>query len=355
VHPFFTLRHGALATALLVAGSACAGEDDGAVDSLGRTQAPIINGTPDSDHQAVVTVVSFSSACTGTIIHVEGAYAYVLTAAHCFLPGPPQQIRVGDDYNLPSQILSVVDFTDHPSYNQGDQAYDFGMVRASGANGVTPVIPALTPAEDTLAPGTQVLHVGYGLTSWPGGMTTRRHQVLGVLDQVAPAQISYNQPGSGPCSGDSGGPNLTVGSERVAGVISYGDEQCAVFGVSGRVSAVYDGFIVPYIEQFEGSVLPGSSSASSSSGGSTSSSGVGGSSSGSSGAGAGAPSGDDGWVAGGLQDRHYDGEVLTSGCSMVRGEPGRRPGSGWLLLVGAALALACGRRRPAIVNPARRR
>jgi uncharacterized membrane protein YgcG len=320
------------------------GVDDGA--RLGRSQSRIINGQVDTEHQAVVTVMAMMSACTGSIIHREGSYAYVLTAAHCFEPGAPQQVRVGDDYTMPAQILNVVDFTDHPSYNPSDQTFDFGIVRVSSANSGTPVIPAMTPAEDNLAPGTQVDHVGYGLTSFPSGQTTRRHHVLGTLSQVTNAQISYNQPTAGPCSGDSGGPNLSLSPERIAGVISYGDEQCEVFGVSGRVSAVYDGFIVPYIEQFEGPVLSGSSSASSSSGGS-SSAGVGGASSGSSGssgAGAAGPSGD-GWVAGNLSDRSYDGEVLTSGCTLASGTRSGRRGGAFALLAFGLCAFATRRRR----------
>jgi hypothetical protein len=60
--------------------------------------------------------------------------------------------------------------------------------------------------------------------------------------------LYYNQPNGGPCSGDSGGPQLTTsGTELVAGVTSAGDPQCASSGYSGRVSAVYDTFIMAFI------------------------------------------------------------------------------------------------------------
>jgi len=40
------------------------------------------------------------------------------------------------------------------------------MIRITGAGAATPVIPAMTPAQDNLASGTQVRHVGYGLISY---------------------------------------------------------------------------------------------------------------------------------------------------------------------------------------------
>ena len=49
--------------------------------ALGEVSDSIINGTPDTTHQAVVFVDMGNYACSGTIIAVNGNYAYVLTAA----------------------------------------------------------------------------------------------------------------------------------------------------------------------------------------------------------------------------------------------------------------------------------
>ena len=122
------------------------------------------------------------------------------------------------------------------------------MIRITGADAATPVIPAQTPAEDSLAAGTQVRHVGYGITWHPNGYTSQRHETINIIDAVHSFYFEYLQPTSGPCSGDSGGPALTVGgAERVAGVISGGDQTCSQYGVSGRVSSVYNSFILPFI------------------------------------------------------------------------------------------------------------
>ena len=53
----------------------------------------------------------------------------------------------------------------------------------------------------------------------------------------------------GPCQGDSGGPAFvgTGANKRVAGVTSYGDADCTIFGVSARVSGYYADFIAPRI------------------------------------------------------------------------------------------------------------
>jgi hypothetical protein len=55
---------------------------------------------------------------------------------------------------------------------------------------------------------------------------------------IAPQAFDYLQSGGGPCSGDSGGPAFVVrnSTEYVAGVTSYGDQDCTLYGVSTTVS-----------------------------------------------------------------------------------------------------------------------
>lgn len=211
-------------------------------------RAPIINGNLDTTHHAVVAVFLSMGACSGTIIHRDGGNAWVLTAAHCVTPNAPVSVAQGDDYTSPVATYPVVDYAYHPAYSGPGGLFDLAVVRVTGATASTPVIPALTPAEDILAAGTQVRHVGYGVTSYPSGYTTERHETINTINAVAAYHFDYLQPTTGPCSGDSGGPALTVGgTERVAGVISGGDQTCSQYGVSGRVSAVYNSFILPFI------------------------------------------------------------------------------------------------------------
>lgn len=235
---------------LAVAASGCADAalDDEVNEGVDAASSWIINGTPDTTHQAVVAVLG-SGACTGTIIHTDpsNGIGHVLTAAHC--PNP-QQVVIGNDYTSPQAVFPVIESLAHPSYggNDGDP-FDFRMVRISGVGASTPVIPAASPAQDNLTNGTQVRHVGYGKSGpAPGSSDSVRRQILGNLSGVSTLTIQYNQPSGGPCQGDSGGPQLTTsGTERVVGVTSFGDQTCSSFGVSGRVSAVYDNFIIPYI------------------------------------------------------------------------------------------------------------
>jgi hypothetical protein len=227
--------------------TAC-GEERPAFEPLpvGRIEFPVINGTVDNTHPAVVAVAGGNSACSATIVHVDAqsGIGHALTAAHC---NGMQVVLQGVDYNDPDATYPIIDAEDHPNYNQ--QVYDFQMVRFNGASGQTPVIPAMSPAEDNLNEGTQIRHVGYGRSGPPPGQDNSvRHQFVSVIDQLDTLMMYYPFNGGGTCFGDSGGPQLTLQNERVAGVSSFvfGND-CDQGGGSGRVSAVYDTFIVPYI------------------------------------------------------------------------------------------------------------
>jgi hypothetical protein len=243
------------ATALLLA-SCTAGPVSPPGERVGRAPAFIYGGTKDTTHQAVVNLISqpdnqgYFASCSGTIIKVSGTTGYVLTAAHCCAGDSedPWMVLQGNDYESPDAQYMVTDVSAHPGYN--GHTKDFCMVRFTGANGGTPFIPAMTPAQDDLQAGDVVEFVGYGVTDGPNGdYNTKRMHVSDALDSVTTYLLNYDQQPGGPCSGDSGGPSLSVvnGQEVVSGVTSFGDEACTQFGSSGRVSAVYDSFIAPYL------------------------------------------------------------------------------------------------------------
>ncbi len=319
--------------------SGCADAPGDWSERIGSIEEPIINGIPDTTHDAVVALFGQFSGCTGTIIKASGGQAFVLTAAHCFEQDAIQQVVIGDNYQQAEQVLQVVDWEQHPSWNDNQLTYDFAMIRAQGGNGSLPVIPVLSDAEDGLSSGTPVTHVGYGLLSSPNGSTSRRHYAQGSIDQLAQIQFSYNQPTTGPCSGDSGGPNLVdLGAgERVAGVISYGDQNCSQMGVSGRASSVYG-----WITQFMGE-SPTTSAASTTAATSSvaTTAGVGGAGAGAGVGGAGPSSTGSGWVAGDADEEDYDGHVLSS-CATALAPAD--PKLGWALAL-AGLALGWTRRR----------
>ena len=243
------------AIAALLALTACSGADDIPREYVDTTQDEIINGAVDTQTHAVVAVVDDLgggqvSACSGTIIHVNAntGIGHVLTAAHC---GPPDYIIQGNDWASQNvTVYNVIGSQNHPAYDSQSNVYDFKMVRFSGAGAGTPSIVAATPQTESIAIGTAVRHVGYGAAGpAPGSQNTLRRWIDDNLTAVNTIDIRYNQGTGGPCSGDSGGPQLASNgnSFRVVGVTSYGDPNCSSYGVSGRVAAVYSTFIEPYI------------------------------------------------------------------------------------------------------------
>ena len=132
-------------------------------------EEPILNGSPDADHAAVVWLYdeNSGSSCTGTIIATNGSSGYVLTAAHCT---GIDYVAIATNYNdcfggggpACTEVFQVVDQIYHPDYN-GDAGYgyDFSMIRFVGASGSTPVIPAAQP-DDGLSSASTVDIVGFG-------------------------------------------------------------------------------------------------------------------------------------------------------------------------------------------------
>ncbi|MBK8259557.1 MAG: trypsin-like serine protease [Polyangiaceae bacterium] len=233
--------------------TACAQSEPPPEAMSGKTQQSIINGDPDTTHDAVVAVLSNSGACTGTVIakDVAAKKGYVITAAHCVTQAPQVVVR-GNNYQNGIQY-PVTDYKSHESYN--GQVYDFAMVTFTWNNNEPPVIPITTKAQDNMAAGSTVTFVGYGVTESNQNNSTRFF-VNGQLANVKALTVEYNQSNSGayannagPCFGDSGGPalyNVPGVGETVAAITSYGDQNCTQFGVSGRVSAI-EAWIDDYI------------------------------------------------------------------------------------------------------------
>jgi hypothetical protein len=236
----------AFAVAVCVSGSfalACAYSDQDR-ESITQLGSEIIGGSTDATHQAVVTVLTATGMCSGTIVHATGGKAYVLTAAHC---KAPTVIRQGDDHKAPQFTYPIVRASVHPLY--GQNYYDFQMIEASYSGEMPPAIPAMNEAEDALKVGSSSVDiVGYGSTQ--ADSNSIRNHVVKTLSAATATHLAISQQSGGICSGDSGGPWLAnVGDERVAGV-SQGTSSpdCASgAGLAGRVSAIHDSFIWPFI------------------------------------------------------------------------------------------------------------
>ncbi|MDY0001798.1 MAG: serine protease [Polyangia bacterium] len=248
----------ALAGCGALAGAPAAGatDEDGETAAESRRQ-PIINGTLDTQpaHRAVVALTYGAGAqnfCSGTLIAPD----VVLTAGHCLRSVTPGTVYVyfGSDVDQGGQWVSVAEVMPHPRYDGDAYTFDLGLLRLAEAApaDATPIpfLPA-TLGLQTADEGAAVEFVGFGRTeSFTSGRKLTVPGTVGkVCDgpevcslgagQVVPGAFGYSMAPGGPCSGDSGGPAFILrgGVEHVAGVTSYGDENCAYYGVSTRPDA----------------------------------------------------------------------------------------------------------------------
>jgi secreted trypsin-like serine protease len=241
----------------------------------------IFSGSPPTlaEHDAVVALhklakggrsVYVSPFCSGTLIRGD----VVVTAAHCMSGVSPNKVAifVGDEASTDAgaenyifnHLYSVSEISTHPSYNSFQLTNDIALMRldsdAAAAEGISPV-PELPGSEDFTEADVGVTNLnfaGFGVTeSGSFGTKLQVDVVLGGLGcSVAgcpspgdsTTQISYTQPTGGPCSGDSGGPAFIdrAGTTYVAGLTSYGDAGCVVYGVSTNV-APFEGFIGDFV------------------------------------------------------------------------------------------------------------
>jgi secreted trypsin-like serine protease len=216
-------------------------------------------------HETTSTSVYVGPFCSGTLI----TDSVVLTAAHCLDVGrrTPKamspsglMIYIGvspvEAYDAGTltygDFLAVSETKIHPSYDNKKLVNDIALVRLAQpvpAEVATP-IPAL-PASLGFTPddvGGLLNFAGYGEDENQNyGVRLEVDHVLGGLgctvagcpsSGVAATQISYSNV-VGPCFGDSGGPAFIFrdNAPYVGGITSYGDANCAVYGVSTRTDA----------------------------------------------------------------------------------------------------------------------
>jgi MYXO-CTERM domain-containing protein len=271
------LSFGLLVTAALALGAGACEAPPPASAGIATQSSAIVGGTADTTDSAVMALVhqeaAQAEACSGTVIAIAGASGIFLTAGHCVVASDssghittpisvasPSDLFVipGPDWSAQLNMglyYGVAAVTVHPSYTGAvNDPFDIALVRFVGATPATPVIPALAPADDTLATGSAFTLVGFGKTqisSTAADMNSARREVGRTVASLTTNQFEYTQTDDkGACSGDSGGPALvqTANGLRVAGVTSFGDPNCDVEGVSVRVSPV-SAFIQSFIAQ----------------------------------------------------------------------------------------------------------
>ena len=270
----YKLAWGALASFGIVVAVGCSSGGAGKLPPTALSHQAITHGSPDTTHQGVMSLYdqTHGAACSGTVVAVKNTYGFLLTAAHCVLGEPSKGIPApavkdlivvqGNNAQTSKIVYPVVGFKADPNYDPKASIYDFAMVKFNGAGTSTPRMKLLTASLDNLKAGSPVEFVGYGVTASGLKDSGTRMHVNNTLANTAagPAvsalTVTYSEAGGlgGPCSGDSGGPALyTVsGTQYVAAVTSSGDQTCSQFGISGRVSAVVNTFINPYINGTSG-------------------------------------------------------------------------------------------------------
>jgi MYXO-CTERM domain-containing protein len=248
-------HHRIVVTGLLTALWGCGGvvEDLGAderdpdptAEYLQRRSA-IVGGTVDSGSPAVVALAvasqnGFIPFCTGTLI----AGKTILSAAHCvnsYGTNAAYYAVFGTYVTSPTQYVRIVTQVRHPAYSSQSLYADIAVMRLETA------VTNVTPMEINTQPlgsawvGKPIRHSGFGVTAANTNTSgTKRHATYNIR-QITETEIESGQssPLKQTCSGDSGGPGFIIlpntTEEIVAGVVSYGDQNCNQFGVDTNVA-----------------------------------------------------------------------------------------------------------------------
>jgi len=220
------------------------------------TGRPIVYGTSDTNpaHMATVALTQSSNGgffCSGTLI----SDTVVLTAGHCLAAYSRPYVFFGNSVRQSGDYRASAQGVIHPNYNGQSITNDIAIV----------VLASPAPSDITPIP---YLPSNLGLSSADEGVTTVDFSGFGVdennnsgvklhvedvIDVVCDSSggcdgyannktFGYDQRPGGPCSGDSGGPAYVMrnGREYVAGVTSYGDQNCSQFGASTTVDRFAD-------------------------------------------------------------------------------------------------------------------
>lgn len=285
-----------------------------------RAALAIVGGTDDPGDPAVVAVVNDAlgaAYCTGALV----APRVVLTAGHC-LDVVASAVAFGQDA-AKGEHVPVAAYATHPRYSGEGKDFDLAVLVLDHDVTTTP-LPTSHAALDASFVGTNVRHVGFGVTSETSasGLGQKRTVTYAITD-VDATKLYSGAAAANTCDGDSGGPVLAVlasegAGERVVGVVSDGPD-CHSTGWDDRVDpADVAGWLDPIVAD-DGAALLAS-------------------------AGPGASAGDDaGAGADGGATAPAASPSSSSGCATA---PGSATSPGLLVLLIAAALLYARRREP---------
>jgi secreted trypsin-like serine protease len=223
-------------------------ESANAEGDLSSTHQAITRGEDDDSDSAIVALLVHGKVfCTGVLV----TPTVVVTAAHCVLPSPPDQVFFGSNPRAKEgTFIGVTDTHAHPDFDEDTLENDIALVGLAMKGPATPLSVVSKPLDDASV-GRTIRVVGFGATSPEATADLRKRTGTTSIESFTSDDFRFRPSPAGTCVGDSGGPALvTVGDhEAVIGITSSGDSECKTYGRDIRMDR-YVSFIHGYAKAY---------------------------------------------------------------------------------------------------------